>query len=486
LKAEPGPSSRRTLALLAFLVSLSMSGFSLVGRRQLAGLGGIVDEWFLVGLNMRVSGTLGIQAGRPDVVLAPGYPLFVAAVAAVVGNPRSLTPEYVERCVRAVFLAQALLLAGAASMIFLWISRHVGAGIALAMALAFGTNPYPLILTGLLHYDVLHMFCLVASCWCWQWALDDAGRHPMPMLCAGLLWGVTTLVRTVTLVLPLFAFLALALRERRGLRQALARCGLLTLGMLLVIGPYTLRNRHVTGRWVAVNAEGWMAIWGSSVRTFATDPNHYNWGLLYPEPFMDVFTAVTGQASYSRAAFIDHNLALEDAFRREAMSNIRQRPLVYLGNCVRSFVTFNTRINSVFIKVFRHVQRPHTWPAQEWFRVGHPQEFEGAGAALAFSAFIALLTTLAVAGAWLAVRQRLAWALAPGFAYLTICAAHTVVYMDLMYYYVKLPFLFIFAAPFLDWAARRRSGTRLTAGDLGAGIVLASSLALSFFVLSTG
>jgi hypothetical protein len=467
-----------------FLLSLSMTGFSLVARRQLAGLGGIVDEWFVVGLNLRAFGSLGIQKGRPDVVLAPGYPVFVAGVAALAGGPASTTPDYVDRCVRAVFLAQALLLAGAASMTFLWLSRHVRTSIALALALALGTSPYAVILAGMLHYDILHIFCLIASCWCWQWALDDPRRRPMPMLCSGLLWGATTLVRAVTLALPPFALAALLVRERRGLRPALARCGLLTLGMLLVIGPYTLRNHRVTGRWVAVNAEGWMALWGSSVRELPIDPNHYNWGLLYPEPFMDVFSAVTGRAAYSRAAFIDHNLELEDAFREKAISNIRERPLVYLRNCVRSFVTFNAHINSVFIAVFKHVQRPGTWPRQDWFRPGQPQEFEGKGAASAFAAFIALLSLLAAGGAWLVARPAGAWTLAPGFAYLAICAAHTAVYMDLMYYYVKLPFLFVFAGSLLDSAAGRRLGTRLNAGALGAAIVLAFSLAVSLLVFA--
>jgi hypothetical protein len=476
VSAETTPVSRRTLALAVLLASLLASGFSQVFRHQLGGLGGLVDEWFLVGLNLRISGTLGIEPARPDVVLAPGYPIFVAGVAEIVGHADRLTPGYVGRCVRALFLSQAVLLAGASSMLFLWLSRRVAPGVALVLALVLGTNPYPVILTGLLHYDILHIFCLVAGCWAWDGALADTLRRRLPMIATGLIWGASTLVRPLTLIFPPFALGALLVRERLRLGAALARCSWLVLGMALVVGPYTVRNHRLTGRWVAVNAEGWMAVWGSTVRELAMHPNHYNWGELYPEPFMEVFGAVTRQSHYSRPAFIDHNLALEDAFRNEALSNIRERPLVYLRNCLRSLVTLNLHINSVFVKVFQHIQEAGVQPAQDWFRVGYPQDFFDPLAAEATAAFVALLTALAAGGLLISLRRGEAWVLAPASVYAAICAAHALTYMDLMYYYVKFPFLLVFAAPLLG-GMRRPS-----LGAVAAGVVLASSLLLSVLV----
>ncbi|MFI5183625.1 MAG: hypothetical protein ACHQNV_04440, partial [Vicinamibacteria bacterium] len=100
----PGPlESPRTLALLLFLLSLAVSGRSLTTHRQLAGLGGMVDEWFAVGLNYRVYGTLGIEPRRSDVTLSPGYPLFVAAVASAVGDPPVVTRQYFFRSMDAAF-----------------------------------------------------------------------------------------------------------------------------------------------------------------------------------------------------------------------------------------------------------------------------------------------------------------------------------------------------------------------------------------------
>jgi hypothetical protein len=476
---------RRTLALVVFLASLSTSGFSLAQRNQLAGLGGLVDEWFLVGLNLRVHGNLGIQPSRPDVVLAPGYPIFVAGVAALVGHPERVNPRYFVRCMSALFLAQALLLAGASSMLFLWLRQSVATWTAFALALVLGTNPYTVILTGLLHYDILHIFCLVAGCWVWQRALDDPLRGSIPMILSGLIWGACTLVRPLTLILPLFALGALLIRERPSVRPALTRCAWLVLGMLLVVGPYTVRNRRVTGRWIPVNAEGWMAVWGSTERELGVHPNHYNWGELYPEPFMEVFRAVTGQSSYNRAAFIDHNLELEDAFRERALSNIRKHPLVYLRNCVRSLVTLNLQINSVFIEVFQHIQQPGVWPLQDWFRVGHPQDFHDPLAAEAFSVWVGLLEILAAGGVILSVRRGETWPLAAATVYATICAAHAVTYMDLMYYYVKLPFIIVFAAPLLDGMRRPVLRSTTPLGAVAAAALLGFSLLLSFVVLSS-
>jgi hypothetical protein len=352
-------------------------------------------------------------------------------------------------------------------------------------ALILGTNPYPVILTGLLHYDVFHIFCLVASCRVWQWALEDPGERPDPMIWSGLFWGACTLVRPLTLVFPPFALAAILLRGQRSLRRGLLRFAALTLGMIVVIAPYTLRNHRVTGRWVPVNAEGWMALWGSTVREFGMHPNHYNWGQLYPDAFMGVFGPVTGESVYSRAAFIDNNLALEDAFRERAIWNIRQHPLVYLRNGIRSLLTLNLQINSVLIKIFQHIQQPGVWPSQDWFRIGHPQDFYDPLAARILSVLVGLLTLLAACGAVLGIRQREAWAVATGSVYLAICVAHTLSYMDLMYYYVKFPFLLVFAAGLLDRLRGAAPYSRASLGGVLASLLLALSLFLSLVVFTS-
>jgi len=57
-----------------------------------------------------------------------------------------------------------VLLAATAALLFAWLRRRVGNTLAFAAALLYGLNPYSLVLPGLLHYDVLHLFLLVAGC----------------------------------------------------------------------------------------------------------------------------------------------------------------------------------------------------------------------------------------------------------------------------------------------------------------------------------
>ena len=95
----------------------------------------------------------------------------------------------------------------------------------------------------------------------------------------------------------------------------------------------------------------------------------------------------------------------------------------------------------------------------------------------AFAACLYLLTALAAAGAWSAYRSGQAWALAPGVVYACLCGGHATTYMDLMYYYQRLPFLFVFAALFVNQLLERY-GDRQLAGRVPLGRLLLLPLVL--------
>src|SRR5712691_4514515 len=77
---DEAPSPRpRTLGLLLFVLVLAASGYLLLGGRPLKFLGGLTDEWFGLGRNLAVYGTLG-WGTEPIVLRAPGYPAFIAGV----------------------------------------------------------------------------------------------------------------------------------------------------------------------------------------------------------------------------------------------------------------------------------------------------------------------------------------------------------------------------------------------------------------------
>lgn len=419
-----GEGPRRIGALaVVFLATLLVGLASLRLDRQLGLLFGLTDEWFSLGLALRATGTLGFDS-QPSVLRPPGYPAFVAAVAWLSGADPGP--------VAGVMLAQCVLLALSAALLTLWSSRFLKPLAATAAGLLFGINPYSIVLIGLLNYSVLHLLAVIVACALLHAALEtpDARR---PMALAGAAWGLAALVRPTSLLAPAVLLLALRALLRLSWRRALQATLVFAAAMLGVIAPWTLRNYRVTGRLVPVNAQGQTALWGSTVIRFGLDPNHFHWRRLYADHFLPVFARVTGEPEYSYATYVRNNLALEDAFGGAARANLRAQPGVYAFNVARSFVAFGAHINSMLIDVFRVLQTGRLgWTGR------------------AFEAYFGTLTLFAALGLGLALARRDPGLAAPLVGLLSFWVAHTLVYMDLMYYYVKLPFVFVFAFSFVS------------------------------------
>jgi 4-amino-4-deoxy-L-arabinose transferase-like glycosyltransferase len=386
--------------------------------------------------------------------------LFLASVLRLVaGVPQRVTPAYLEHATRAVYLAQACVLAATAAVLFLWLARVVRRRVALVAAVAFGANPYCVVLAGLLHYDVVHLFLLISGCAVLSHALEADEPRWGSAVAAGVCWGLATLVRPTTLLLPGFVLVALLLRYRGSRRFGALGCGMaFGAALLLTIAPWTARNHAVSGRLVPVNAQGWAAIWGSTVKPTGIHPNHYNWYQLGRE-MTAVFSRVTGQPRYDYFYYLEFNLPLEDAYRQEALANIRRAPSVYLQNVGASFVSFNFCMNSVLLNAFRRLQLTEGRADPRWFERGSGHELDVGGLAGAFTAYTAILTVLAVLGAWSAWRRRFLPALAPGVVYACLSLAHSIVYVDLLYYYQRVPFLFVFGSYLVDAAWRDAAGS---------------------------
>jgi len=426
------------------------------------------DEWYYLGANLAVHSTLGIR-DEPSVFRPPGYPAFVAVVLRLVAEvPKEVTFAYLVSGPPALYVAQALVLAGTFLLAALWWSRHLCLPVALAAAAALCLNPMALVLVGLPHYAVVHIALLLAG----AWALEAAADRPHParaLLAAGLFWGGIALVRPVSLLLPPFVPLLL-----RGPRRAVIRQSLIfAAGMALAIAPWSIRNASVRGRFVPVSAQGWTALWGSTVEPLPVNPNHLNWYLVVEE-YSRIVAGVTGEPVTLRVIHT-HDVTLEDAFRREALANIRARPSVYLGNAARSLTAISFRTSGLLVKAYEHVQRPGTRIRQEWLLPGHPQDFEGATVAAAFVLLCTALLPAAIGGALRAWRRRDRFLLAPSLVFGCAFLAHVITYMDLGYYYIRLPFLILLAFYGLDGLNESRNGV----GTLLAGVVTVAFLAMS-------
>jgi hypothetical protein len=99
-----------------------------------------------------------------------------------------------------------------------------------------------------------------------------------------------------------------------------------------------------------------------------------------------------------------------------------------------------------------------------------------------------LLTAMAAAGIWIAWRNESAHALAPGIVFLCIAIGHALTYMDLMYYYQRVPFVYVFAAFLLNdsyrWpVAIPLLNKRLPLGPTLLGCFVVSVVALTALIL---
>ena len=455
-------------------------------------MGGMAEEYLELGIQLERTGHFHPFPGDPHpfVFRPPGYAAFVAGVLLATGGSGD-APVSVARgqILRRVLVAQAGLLGLSAVALFLFLARRLTVGPAWCLGLAFGLQPYALLLVGFAHYEVLHLALSGLGTLALAAGLGRLEQRPsFAHLClggAGVIWGLSTLVRPTTLILPPFVWLATWLTlpsgsARRG-RRALATTVVFSAGLLLVVAPYTARNYAHTGAFIPVNAQGKVMIWASSVREVPRDPNHYWWWLIWYQDGVPVVERVTGVGRYDYPTFVANVLAIEREFGRELASNLWRQPEIYLRNVARNVATFTLDWNTVQVQGFQALQEQEGPFDREWLIPGHAQDFHSALAARVTGWWLGALTLLAWLGAVQAIEARARWWLVPGAVYACFCAAHAITHMELFYYYVKLPLVFTFVG-FLAVRGERVElgvvgGRPLTACHALCGGVLAATLA---------
>jgi hypothetical protein len=461
------------------VVGLAVLALALASLYRLRQLGDAwnPDEWYLLGANLAVRGTLG-HGDEPTVFRPPGYPALVAAVLCARGCPAQLTPTVAWGTRPGLYLVQTLALAlGAGAAAFSW-SARMSPAVAAAGAVALGANPYVFALVGLPHYALVHLVLLVLGTWALAAAL--ASRRWLPLAACGVFWGLVTLVRPVTLPLPLFVLLLLGI-SGEAWAVALRRSAVFAAGLVLAVAPWTLRNFEVRGRFVAVNAQAWTVLWAATVKAMPVRPDHFNWYSVARGEYLDVFRRVTGAPGYEYRALYSHDVALEDAFRVEAVGNLRRQPGTYVGNVGRAAGALLFATSSLPVRLLGALQRPGARLEDAWFEPGHPQDFHRSVVARAYAALATMLLPVAALGLVAGTRRRDPFLLAPAMVGSCVALAHSLTYMDLFYYYVRLPFLFLLAAYGFETlreravAAGRHGGTP---------VALATGVGLAFAVLS--
>src|SRR5258708_4199424 len=300
------------------------------------------EDHFQIGQNLRSTGTLTID-GVPSIFRPPGFPGFVAAslwVADTIFPSQSeLSPRSTRRDQRIVVSAQGILLGVMAAALFFWASLWSGSVVAAGLAISATLNPYSLaiadVATSHLLFIVLTTFSTLGLFLLRRFSLSSSGSGALG---AGLLWGLTSLVKPVALIIPLFV--APLLIFRLPLRAAVKSSALVVIGMILIVGPYVVRNYLATGQ-AFVTAQGGLGFWGSTVERIGPNEAFLAWQPIWWKEGMPIFSRVTGSAEYSNAIHNAYALPLNSEFARQARYNIVSEPQIYFYNVRRNFVSFN-------------------------------------------------------------------------------------------------------------------------------------------------
>jgi hypothetical protein len=395
----------------------------LAGRYLAAAYVSPEEEHFQLGQRLYATGTLSLE-DEPTVFRPPGFPAFVAGVLHV----RDAVAPSVDD-LRAVALAHAGLLGIGALALFARASRTHATPVAFACGMLYALHPLSLLIARNISYYTLHIVCVSLATLALGEALRQDAARPRASwaLAAGAAWGLTTLVRPLTLLLPPFVFLAARWQGGRGSgRAALRFTALFVVAMAAVIAPYTARNHRVAHRLVLVNAQDGFAVWAlTATRNPAGDTSE--WLSLWNRRGAAIYDRVTGGAPYSTARFHRDALALNDAFRAEARRNVRRNPLKYASNVVWNLVAF-------------HRDHTHRWLAlMGQVREGRGERFRVLVAQLVGWSILAL----ALAGVARGLRDGDPEAPIVAALYAMFWAAHAFVILMSRYTYVRFPLVLV-------------------------------------------
>ncbi len=200
---------------------------------------------------------IGRQIGRPAVAFSPlrsnlvfyppVYPYFVGVLFRAFGT------------MKAALWAQVLL--GALLVPVVERAGALAFGRRVGLLAAAVTAFYPELVWYPAHYWSETVFLLLL----W-WAIErtlvaDAGESRRVAVAAGLLWGLATLTREISLYLvPIAAVWLVRPRPRAG-GQTRARAGLLVLAAVLTVAPWTIRNAIVFRAFIPVSTMGGLNLW---------------------------------------------------------------------------------------------------------------------------------------------------------------------------------------------------------------------------------
>lgn len=240
-------SQRWWLWIPALGIGLRLTYVLLTGKSELSW--GDEVTYDLLAQNLAAGYGYCFVPGRPSLLRAPLYPLFLAGLYALFGHHYT------------VVLGVQALVGGLSTLVVVMLGQRLFGEVAspVVAGCLFACHPLLIFATGLLYSETFYLFLLLLFTFSCLKMVGALGRKGWAVV-TGVLLGANVLMKPNLLLFPLALVLWLWFALRH-FRRALVLGGLVALAMAAVVLPWTLRNYWVSGALVPVSANLGLNLW---------------------------------------------------------------------------------------------------------------------------------------------------------------------------------------------------------------------------------
>lgn len=336
---------------LAALVAILLLGLGLRLDYAIEGRAPVYDAKAYARIAAHLEGGDGFTAGRkatqPSTNYSPGLPLLVAGIYELTGGVNG----QLARIVLAVIASLAVLFT-------YLLGRRLG-GVVAGLIGAVAVAVYPALLEygGMLMSEPLATTLLSAGVLALLWAGDAGGGLRSSWwrwLLAGLLFGGLSLVRPEYLAVSFLLALLVLLRgvaspsklpkdpysESKGnLGRGAVAAGLVALGIVVAVAPWTIRNAVELHRFVPVSTGGGQVLFSGTYLPSGGDPERVGAEMVerHPELFAPAavhnlrLEQILARLAHHRYPELEADEALSKMGKEQLWNDVSEEPLEYAG-----------------------------------------------------------------------------------------------------------------------------------------------------------
>ena len=180
------------------------------------------------------------SAREPETIRTPLFPLYISTVYWLFG-----TKPWI------VILGQIILNTISCLLILLLFAQHFGARIAVISSIFFALEPLNILFSCSLYSEVFFVFFLVAAFYVFGQSIKAETGNKAFVLYAvsGILMGLATLARPITVYFPLVVIIILFVNYRTQVLRATQYAITYLLFFILTLSPWLIRNHGISGRY---------------------------------------------------------------------------------------------------------------------------------------------------------------------------------------------------------------------------------------------